>query len=159
MPVLLLLFIALPIAELWLLLKIGAHVGAPLTLGLVFGTGILGSILARRAGSKAMSEFLRLSNSGVLPGQAIFDGFAIFVGGALLMTPGIITDIVGFFLLLRPTRAFIQLAVMRYVQVRAQGSTVFTQETMGSPRPENGEETVIDQQFSPGDVRDKPKHK
>lgn len=151
MPVLLLLFIGLPLFELWLLFQIGGRVGLPLTLTLVLGTGVVGGILARREGTRAISEFSRLSAAGVVPSKAILDGLAVFVGGALLMTPGIVTDACGFLLLLRPSRLLVQLAVLRYVQgriVSSQGVQTSTDDSAEAAK-------IIDQQFGPDDVEDR----
>ncbi len=118
MPLLFLLFVATPIFELWLLFEVGSIIGAGWTIVLVVGTGFVGAWLARREGFKTLQEFMRLSQGGQLPGQQIFDGLAIFAGGALLMTPGITTDLFGFLLLLPPSRAVIRRAAMAWLRQR-----------------------------------------
>jgi len=105
---LVLLFVVLPIVELWLLLRIGSEVGLLPTLALVFATGVVGATLARAQGMKVFLQFQGQMASGRIPGQALMDGISILVGGAFLLTPGILTDLFGFSLVLPFTRRFIQ---------------------------------------------------
>lgn len=101
---LLLLFIAVPIIELALLIKVGQLVGVLNTISLVILTGIIGAFLARREGLKTLFGIQRDLDLGILPSNRIVDGFLIFCGGLLLLTPGLVTDLIGFFLLVPQTR-------------------------------------------------------
>jgi len=103
-----LLFIIMPILELALLIQLGQVVGVPLTLALVISTGVAGAWMARLEGLKTLWALQSELAQGRLPTQSILDGLAILVGGALLLTPGILTDIIGFSLLLPPSRRVIQ---------------------------------------------------
>jgi UPF0716 protein FxsA len=103
-----LLFIVVPILELVLLIELGQLVGLLPTVGLVVFTGVTGAWLARAEGVRVFFQFQQELASGRLPGQALLDGISVLVGGALLLTPGVLTDVVGFSLLFPPTRRWIQ---------------------------------------------------
>lgn len=103
-----LLFVIVPIVELVLLIEIGQVVGLLPTLALVVLTGVAGAGLARAEGLRVLLQFQRELASGKLPGQALMDGISVLVGGAFLLTPGVLTDVVGFSLLLPPTRRVLQ---------------------------------------------------
>jgi UPF0716 protein FxsA len=104
MRVLLLLFIVLPIAELMLLLKVGQTIGALQTVALVLLTAALGVFFLRRQSSATLRRAQQRMQGGELPGREIIEGFAISIGGALLLTPGFITDLFALFLLMPFTR-------------------------------------------------------
>jgi len=101
-------FIVVPVLELFLLIRLGQVVGLWPTLGLVIGTGLLGAHMARTEGLRVLYRFQTELTSGRLPGQALLDGIAVLIGGAFLLTPGILTDLTGFALLFPPTRHWIQ---------------------------------------------------
>ncbi len=105
---LILVFIIVPIIELALLIQLGRWIGLWPTLALIVLTGILGGALASREGLRAWHAFQRDISEGRMPGRAIMDGLSIFAGGALLLTPGLLTDVLGFALLARPTRRWMQ---------------------------------------------------
>lgn len=103
-----LLFVIVPIVELLLLIQLGQVVGMLPTILLVIATGVGGAALARAEGLRVFFEFQRELASGRLPGQALLDGISVLIGGAFLLTPGVLTDFVGFSLLLPFTRRWIQ---------------------------------------------------
>ncbi len=103
-----LLFVVVPLLELALLIRVGQIVGFWPTIGLVIFTGMAGAWLARLEGLRTLFKLRDDLAHGRLPGQAIMDGVAVLLGGALLLTPGIVTDILGFSLLLPQTRRSIQ---------------------------------------------------
>ena len=106
-------FMVVPIVELALLIQLGRWIGPWPTLAIIVTTGILGAALASREGLRAWQEFQTEIGQGRIPRRPVLDGFSIFAGGALLLTPGVLTDLIGFSLLLRPTRRFLQDRVMR----------------------------------------------
>jgi UPF0716 protein FxsA len=103
-----LLFVIVPIVELMLLIELGQYIGLLPTLGLVMLTGVSGAWLARAEGLRVLFQFQNELASGHLPGQALLDGISVLIGGAFLLTPGVLTDVVGFSLLLPVTRRWIQ---------------------------------------------------
>ena len=96
---LLLLFILTPLIELWLLMLVGSQLGPTPTIALVLITGALGATLSRRQGLQTWLSIQQQMQQGKLPTDSLLDGLMIFVAGLLLITPGILTDVVGFSLL------------------------------------------------------------
>lgn len=96
---LLLLFTVVPLVELFLLLVIGRLIGAFATIALVVVTGILGAWLAKSQGLRTWARVRSELHSGRIPTEALLDGLLIFIAGAVLLTPGILTDLLGFALL------------------------------------------------------------
>lgn len=103
-----LLFVVVPILELVLLIQIGRIVGLLPTLALVLTTGLAGAVLARAEGLRVLWAFRSEMASGRLPGQALLDGFSVLLGGAFLLTPGVLTDLAGLALLVPASRRWIQ---------------------------------------------------
>jgi len=101
-------FVVIPILELMLLIRIGEIVGLFPTLALVVVTGAAGAALARAEGARVFFQFQKELAEGRLPGQPLQDGISVLVGGAFLLTPGILTDVAGLLLLFPPTRRWIQ---------------------------------------------------
>jgi len=101
-------FIFLPILELWVLFKVDAHLGFGATILLVVMTGVVGAWLARAQGLMVMLQLRRDLAEGRMPAPRLIDGAMILVAGALLITPGLITDTAGFLLLVPAVRAVIR---------------------------------------------------
>jgi UPF0716 protein FxsA len=99
-----LLFTIVPLLELFLLLRIGGAIGALPTIGIVVGTGLLGAGLARREGVRAWDAVSTELAAGRVPGTELIHGLLVLVAGVLLVTPGVLTDGLGFALLTRPIR-------------------------------------------------------
>ena len=119
-----LLFVIVPLLELALLIEIGQVVGFLPTMALVVLTGVTGAWLTRLEGLRTLVKLRDDLARGQLPGQAIMDGMSILVGGALLLTPGILTDLVGFSLLLPPTRRAIQRRVRESLEQHIQDGAI-----------------------------------
>jgi UPF0716 protein FxsA len=113
---LLLLFILVPIAELALLIEIGRWLGTVPTLLLLFATGFVGAFLARRQGLGAVNAARLQMQRGELPAGPLMDGVLILVAAIFLLTPGVLTDILGFLLLIGAVRKRIRSAVLSRVQ-------------------------------------------
>lgn len=119
-----LVFVIVPIVELMLLIELGQLVGLLPTLMLVVLTGVGGAMLARAEGLRVFLQFQRQIASGQLPGQAMLDGASVLVGGAFLLTPGVLTDLVGFSLLFPLTRRWIQGRVRARLESQIADGTV-----------------------------------
>jgi len=107
LPLLILLFIAVPLAELYLILQVGDAIGPVWTVLLLAADSVLGSVLLRSQGRTVWRRFNEALASGRMPHREVQDGVAVVFGGAFLITPGFIADVVGLLLLLPPTRAVI----------------------------------------------------
>lgn len=103
-----LLFIIVPLIELFLFLVIGRYIGILPTFGIILLTGILGAALARSQGMRALAKYQQAIAEGRLPHEAVIDGLLILVAGALLLTPGFLTDTIGFLLLAPPVRTLVR---------------------------------------------------
>ena len=114
MPLLLVvLFIVVPIAELAVLIQIGQLIGVWWTIALLVADAILGSLLARSQGRLTWRRFNEALSAGRMPAREVMDGALVLFGGALLLTPGFISDILGLLLLLPPTRALVRAVLVR----------------------------------------------
>lgn len=105
MPILILLiFLCIPIAEIAVFIKAGQIIGLGWTLAIIVLTALIGTALLRRQGLKVLSQTQQKLDRGELPVGEMFDGFCLLVAGALLLTPGFITDIIGLALFIPPVR-------------------------------------------------------
>ena len=107
------LFIVVPLAELYVILKVGDAIGALWTILLLAADSVLGSLLLRAQGRSVWRRFNETMAAGRVPHRELIDGVLIVFGGAFLITPGFLTDIVGLLLLLPPTRSVIRRVVAR----------------------------------------------
>ena len=102
--VLAVLFVVVPIAEIWLLIQLGQAVGPWWTILILLADGALGSWLVKREGGRAWRALSEALSSGRMPSKELADGVLILVGGTLLITPGFISDVLGLFCILPVTR-------------------------------------------------------
>jgi UPF0716 protein FxsA len=112
-PLLVILFIAVPFAELYVLIQVGHAIGVLDTLGLLLLVSIVGAWLAKREGISVIRRMQAALNAGRVPGTELVDGFLILLAAALMLTPGFLTDIVAIFLLLPPVRALMRRTLRR----------------------------------------------
>lgn len=115
MPFLLLLvlFVGVPILEIYVIIQVGQAIGALWTIVLLIADSIVGSMLMRSQGRAAWRRFQLALSEGRVPGREVVDGVLVIFGGAFLLTPGFCSDIVGAVLLLPPTRAVIRRLIVR----------------------------------------------
>lgn len=118
MPLLIVLFIVVPIAELYVIIQVGELIGVLPTLILLLADALLGSLLLKHQGRGAWRRFNEAIAARRFPGKEVADGVLIVIGGTLLLTPGFITDVVGVFFLLPPTRALTRGLLRRYAAGR-----------------------------------------
>ena len=102
---LILIFTIIPFIELSLLIELGTYIGTLNTIMVIVATGVIGAFMARIAGLNVVFKIQDNLRVGIFPGDELFDGVLIIIGGALLLTPGLLTDAVGFSLLLPLGRA------------------------------------------------------
>ncbi len=122
---LILLFTVLPAAELYLLIKIGSLIGAFNTVLIIVFTGVLGACMAKLEGLRVWYEFNRNVGKSIMPAEQIIDGVMVFAGGVLLITPGFITDILGFLLIIPFPRVQIKRLIRKWVKSKIErGNTV-----------------------------------
>jgi UPF0716 protein FxsA len=158
MPILLVaLFIVVPIAELALIIQVGQAIGVWWTIALLIADSVLGSLLMRSQGRAAWRRFTEAVQGGRAPAREVADGVLIIFGGALLLTPGFLSDIAGLVLLLPPTRALIRRVFLRQAIKRMSASLhVATFPPPGAGAPRGGpadfdyEGTAVDVDPRPG---------
>ena len=125
LAVLLLIFVLVPLAELALLVYTGTIIGALYTITIVVATGILGAVLSRILGVAVLRRIRSNLAQGIIPSAEIFDGALILVAGLLLITPGMMTDVIGFTLLIPAARRIIRGWIRDAVQHRVERGEVY----------------------------------
>jgi UPF0716 protein FxsA len=123
---LLALFIFVPLLDLAILVRVGQWLGFWPTMGIVVVTGTVGALLARSQGLGVIRGIRTEMSVGQIPSSRLLDGLLVLVGGTLLLTPGLLTDAVGFALLLPPSRRLVKRVLQRRVErMVASGATSF----------------------------------
>jgi UPF0716 protein FxsA len=115
---LILLFIVVPIVEIYVIIQVGQAIGALPTIALLIADSILGAWLWRSQGRRVWAAFNQALAERRMPHREILDGVMVIFGGALLLTPGFVTDIFGLVLLIPPTRAVIGRGITRFLMRR-----------------------------------------
>ena len=133
-----LLFTLIPIAELALLLWIAKRTDWLFTLGLIITTGVVGAWLARREGLRCLLNARQRLQRGEMPADSLLDGLMILVAGALLITPGVLTDLVGFSLLVPSVRRALGHWLAAKLKARVTVVHPFTQQ------PEYSHDEILD---------------
>ncbi len=116
-----LLFLLVPIVELAVILQVGQALGTWTTIFLLVAISVVGAALVKREGLGVLEQFRAQVRNGVVPGRELADGAMILVAGALLLTPGFVTDTVGLALLLPPVRAALRAGIARRARRRSFG--------------------------------------
>jgi UPF0716 protein FxsA len=112
-------FVIVPLAELYVIIKVvGPAIGAPLTIALLAADSLAGAWLMKSQGRTVWRRFTEAMAAGRIPTREIVDGVLIIFGGAFLITPGFITDILGFLLLIPPTRSLFRRSLQRRLELR-----------------------------------------
>jgi len=117
-----LLFTLLPVIELAILIKVGTVIGTLNTITLVIGTAVVGSFMVRKEGIGVVYRFQRNMREGIFPAEELIDGAMVLVAGALLVTPGFVTDIIGFLLVFPVSRRRIKILVRRHIEKKISSS-------------------------------------
>lgn len=171
MPILFVLFVVIPVIEILLLIKVGQAIGAWYTVGLVLVSAFIGVNMLRYQGLSTLARAKQRMDQGELPIGEMRDGIVIAVGGALLITPGFVTDFLGFCCLIPYSRGlFIQLfsGLFKTVARKSEGQAEFryydSSQSSRNERGSNASDEVIDGEFvdldkgsAKKDSDDKPK--
>lgn len=152
MPILLFLFIVMPIVEMWILIEVGSRIGALATIGLVLLTAVVGLSLLRQQGFDTLLRVNQKIERGEMPATEVFEGIFLAVGGALLLTPGFVTDSIGFACLLPFTRRWIISYWLKNMQI-VNLSGAHYQFRQG-PQSGHGSGDVFEGEFRKEDPRD-----
>ena len=112
-------FIGIPLVEVMLFITIGKHIGLWNTIFIIILTGVIGAVLVKSQGISILNKALEEIKSNKIPILSIFEGIAIFVAGAFLLTPGFLTDTLGCILLIPKTRNLIIAYISSYLKKRA----------------------------------------
>jgi UPF0716 protein FxsA len=146
LPLLLLLFIVVPLVELYVIIQVGQAIGALPTIALLLLDSIVGSLLLRSQGRTAWRRFNEAIGGGRVPAREVADGAMVIFGGALLLTPGFVTDILGALFLLPPTRALLRRLLGRAAARRVVVATPFGTMRRGrrSPPPGSGQDWDVE---------------
>jgi UPF0716 protein FxsA len=123
-------FIAVPIAEIYVIIQVGEAIGAVPTVLLLIADSVIGSLLLKSQGRRVWARFRETTQRGDVPHREVIDGVLVIFGGAFLITPGFITDIIGAVLILPPTRALV-----RGLLIRRLGRRIQFRAFSGGPRP------------------------
>ena len=151
----LLLFIVMPILEMWLLITVGGHIGALNTIFLVMLTALIGVGLLKRQGFATLWRGQEKLQQGQVPAQEIIEGIVLAVSGALLLTPGFVTDVIGFLGLLPFTRILAVRAMLsKFTMVNASAANFSQPFQSGS---ENTGDTIDGEAWESGESLKKPK--
>ncbi len=113
MALLVLCFLVVPIVELYVIIQVGQSIGVPETIALLLVISFVGAWLAKREGLGVWRRINQQVSAGRVPGIELLDAFLILLAGALLLTPGFITDVLAILLLIPPTRAVVRRTLRR----------------------------------------------
>jgi UPF0716 protein FxsA len=127
------LFIAVPVIELWLILQVGDMIGVVPTIALLLIDSLLGAWLVRSQGSTVWGRFRSTMDAGKIPANEAIDGFFVILGGTLLLVPGFLSDIVGLLFVAPPTRKLLRGRVVAFVRKRTTATFMggFVQDDTG----------------------------
>ena len=150
-----LLFTLVPVIELYLLIRIGTVIGVFETIMVVIVTGIIGAWLARREGFQVLMGINSSLNRGEVPARKLIEGVLIFIGGALLLIPGFLTDIVGFSFLIPFFRNILTAMLIKHFKRNVRkGNVHFTVFTNGKAKPYQDDRVIDAADYSDEDQVD-----
>jgi UPF0716 protein FxsA len=141
-----LLFVTVPLVELYVILEVGDAIGPLATIGILAADSLVGAALLRSQGRAVWRRFQRAIEQRSVPHRELLDGVLVIFGGAFLITPGFITDLFGLLFLLPPTRAVFRGAILRILSRRIEAGAVVVAsgaaERSRRRRAESGEDFV-----------------
>ena len=142
MAKLFLLFAILPIAEIAILINVGEQIGGWYTVAIVILTAFVGARLVRQQGLSTLSHAQQKMQAGVMPGQEMAEGLLLVIAGVLLVTPGFITDTLGFLLTLPMTRPIIAKVLLKQLTVNMVNTSFQGSFQQGSQTQEQSEDII-----------------
>lgn len=147
------LFIIVPIMDLWLLIKVGGMIGVFPTVMIVILTGVTGAWLAKMEGISVLTKIQASAAHGRMPGVEMINGVLVFVGGVMLLTPGFITDIIGLLMIFPVTRTIFASLLISYFKNKVnEGAVHFVYQGNATDSKKRIEdENVIDADFEEKD--------
>lgn len=122
---LVILFTVVPFIELTLLLRINDSIGFVPTIGIILVTGVVGAYLAKSQGRIIISRIRQDMSMGIMPANDLLNGLCVLIGGALLLTPGILTDVVGFILVFPVTREAIKIILKDKIEKMIEEGRIY----------------------------------
>ena len=125
---LLILFVIVPVTELYILIEVGKKIGSLTTIGIIIFTGILGAYLVKNQGFMILKKIQNDLNDGIMPGDSLIQGAIILVGGILLLTPGFVTDILGFIFLIPVSRNVVKKYLLKWLKGKIKEGNIYYKE-------------------------------
>lgn len=146
-PIFAALFFIVPLVEIYFLVKVGEQIGSLKTILLVILTAVAGIYLLRQQGLSTLGRFQKNMMSGQLPAKEIFEGFFLLIGGALLLTPGFFTDLLGFLCVIPVTRQFMAKRILANSNLSMRGAGFSTGRTSTDDHVYEGEYSAKPDEF------------
>ena len=125
---LLILFVIVPVTELYILIEVGKRIGSLATIGIIIFTGILGAYLVKNQGFMILKKIQNDLNDGIMPGDSLIQGAIILAGGILLLTPGFVTDIAGFIFLIPVSRNVVKKYLLKWLKGKIKEGNFYYKE-------------------------------
>ena len=124
----LILFVIVPVTELYILIEVGKKIGSLSTIGIIILTGIIGAYLVKSQGFMILRKIQNDLNEEIMPGDSLIQGAIILAGGILLLTPGFVTDIVGFIFLIPVSRSIVKKYLLKWLQGKIKEGNFYFKE-------------------------------
>ncbi|OGD33860.1 membrane protein FxsA [Candidatus Atribacteria bacterium RBG_16_35_8] len=125
---LLILFLIIPVTELYILIEVGKKIGSLSTIGVIILTGIIGTYLVKNEGFMILRKIQNDLNEGIMPGDSLIQGAIILAGGILLLTPGFVTDILGFIFLMPVSRSIVKKYLLKWLKGKIKEGNFYYRE-------------------------------
>lgn len=125
---LLILFVIVPVTELYILIEVGKKIGSLTTIGIIILTGIIGAYLVKGQGFMILKKIQNDLNEGVIPGDSLIQGAIILAGGIFLLTPGFATDIIGFIFLIPVSRRVVKKYLLKWLKGKIKEGNFYYRE-------------------------------
>lgn len=125
---LLILFVIVPVTELYILIEVGKKIGSLTTIGIIILTGIIGAYLVKSQGFMILRKIQNDLNEGIMPGDSLIQGAIILAGGILLLTPGFVTDIIGFIFLIPVSRRVVKKFLLKWLKGKIKEGNFYYKE-------------------------------